>query len=98
VLDVLRERVDRAEAALDRRELGVGIALEADEEEPGVELARGRFDTVINAASTPSRNPITNVGRRPKPNQIASPSSRPLRARIWSGGPPLLPTLDPLRS
>jgi hypothetical protein len=46
VLDVLGERVDRPEPALDRRELGVGIALERDEEESGVELARRRVDAV----------------------------------------------------
>src|SRR5436190_212383 len=45
VLDVLVERVHRAEPPLDRDEL-VGVALEADEEEPGFELAETLVDAV----------------------------------------------------
>ena len=46
VLDVLVQRVQLAEAALDRDELLRGVALEADEEEPGFELA----EQVVDAA------------------------------------------------
>ena len=42
VLDVLVERVVRAEPPLDRGELRVRVALEGDEEQAGVELARSR--------------------------------------------------------
>jgi hypothetical protein len=46
VLDVLVEGVDLAEAALDRDELLRRVPLEADEEEPGFELAEALVDAV----------------------------------------------------
>src|SRR6186997_3567131 len=45
VLDVLVERVEGAEPALDRDEV-LGVALEADEEEAGFELAEALVDAV----------------------------------------------------
>jgi hypothetical protein len=46
VLDVLVQRVDRAEPMLDRHELLGGVVLEADEEEAGFELAEALVDPV----------------------------------------------------
>src|SRR5262249_4881949 len=51
--DVLVQRVRGPEPGLDRRELAVRIALERDEEEPGVELARGRVDAVRERVAAP---------------------------------------------
>jgi len=63
VLDVLVQGVHRAEPPLDCRELLVRVALEADEEEPGVELSRGRIDAVGERVATPQAA-LAAVARR----------------------------------
>src|SRR6476469_7285061 len=64
VLDVLVELVHRAEAALDRGELALRVALEADEEEAGFELAEALVDAVgegVAAAQDPLA--VVELGR-----------------------------------
>ena len=73
VLDVLVQGVARPEPALQHGELGVRVALEADEEEAGVELAGGRVDAVgvVVAAPQDAHAGVRDVraprgcGRRP---------------------------------
>src|SRR5690606_5997995 len=61
VLDVLVERV-AAEVALDRREL-LRVALEADEEEAGVELGRDLVEAVGERVAAPKDPGLRFLGR-----------------------------------
>src|SRR5262245_47917219 len=60
VLDVLVERVHRAESALDRDELLLRVALEGDEEEAGFELAEALVDAVGEGVAAP-QDPLAVV-------------------------------------
>src|SRR4051794_6064997 len=62
VLDVLVEGVVGAEPALDRHELLLRVALEADEEEAGFELAEALVDAVGEGVAA-AQDPLAVVGR-----------------------------------
>jgi hypothetical protein len=78
VLDVLVEGVEGAEPALDRNELLLGVALEADEEEPGFELAEALVDAVGEGVAA-AQDPLAAVRRGRGEASLASAASWPTR-------------------
>ena len=94
VLDVLVERVVRAEPALDRDELLFRVALEADEEEAGFELAEALVDAVGEGVAA-AQDPLAVVGRRRRRGGRGrwpgSPAARSFSASRSSGSNSSLP-------
>src|SRR5581483_6915965 len=68
VLDVLVQRVPHAEPPLEPRELAMGIALEADEEEAGVQLPRLRVGSVRVRVAAPEDTNTAVLRRSGEPD------------------------------
>ena len=94
MLDVLVERVVGAERAAGSRRTAARVALEADEEEPGFELAEALVDAIGEGVAA-AQDPLAVVGRGRGEADVGvdagSPARRPVSASRSSGSNSSLP-------